>query len=179
VEDSLRIKAKEIGSNGHCIHGFDDGEAHRRGLGAMRKKKGQGIGRNVAGMGTKIHVIMGEKRPLRVHVSGAKVHDSRMAYRMMDGLNLKAVKRFVADKGCDDDKAIWRLKTQDIEAEISPRCNRKINRLYDRTVYAWRRGIENLFAKRTENRRLALRVDKLEATFGGFIALALIKMDVC
>jgi hypothetical protein len=24
-----------------------------------------------------------------------------------------------------------------------------------------------------------LRVDKLEATFGGFIALALIKMDVC
>jgi hypothetical protein len=39
--------------------------------------------------------------------------------------------------------------------------------------------MENLFAKRTENRRLALRVDKLEATFAGFIALALIKMDVC
>jgi hypothetical protein len=74
---------------------------------------------------------------------------------------------------------MWRLKTQDIEAEIPPRCNGKINGLYDKTVYAWRRGLENLFAKRTENRRLALRVDKLEATFGGFIALALIKMDVC
>jgi hypothetical protein len=74
--------------------------------------------------------------------------------------------RCVADKGCDDDKLIWRLKTQDIEAEIPPRCNRKIKRLYDKTVYAWRRGIENLFAKRTENRRLALQVDKLEATFG-------------
>jgi ABC-type uncharacterized transport system ATPase subunit len=46
-------------------------------------------------------------------------------------------------------------------------------------MYAWRRGIENLFAKLKENRRLALRVDKLEVTFGGFIALALIKMDVC
>jgi hypothetical protein len=41
-------------------------------------------------MGTKIHVIMGEKRPLRVHVSGANGRDSRMAYRMPDGLNLKA-----------------------------------------------------------------------------------------
>jgi transposase len=114
-----------------------------------------------------------------VHISDANVHDSRMAYRMMDGLNLKAVKRFVADKGYDDDKLIWWLKTQDIKSEIPPRCNRKIKRLYDKTVYAWRRRIENLFAKLKENRRLALRVDKLEATFGGFIALALIKMDVC
>jgi transposase len=74
---------------------------------------------------------------------------------------------------------MWRLKTQDIEAEIPPRCNRTFQRAYAKTVYAWRREIENLFAKRTENRRLALRFDKLEATFGGFIALALIKMDVC
>jgi transposase len=179
VEDSLRVKAKEIGSDGHCIHGFDDGEGASARTWGDAKKRGQGIGRNVAGTGTKIHVIMGEKRPLRVPVSGANVHDSRMAYRMMDGLNLKAVKRFVADKGYDDDKLIWWLKTQDIEAEIPPRCNRKVKRLYDKTVYAWRRRIENLFAKLKENRRLALRVDKLEATFGGFIALALIKMDVC
>jgi hypothetical protein len=55
------------------------------------RKKGRGIGRNVAGTGTKIHVIMGEKRPLRVHISGANGGDSRMAYRMPDGLNLKAV----------------------------------------------------------------------------------------
>jgi hypothetical protein len=41
VEDSLRVKAKDIGSDGHCIHGFNDGEAHRRGRGAMRKKGGE------------------------------------------------------------------------------------------------------------------------------------------
>jgi hypothetical protein len=35
--------------------------------------------------------------------------------------------------------------------------------------------IENPFAKLKENRRLALRVDKLEATFGGFLTLAFIK----
>jgi hypothetical protein len=90
VEDSLRVKAKEIGSNGHCIHGFNDGESASARTWVDAEKRGQGIGRNVAGTGTKIHVIMGEKHPLRVHVSGANVHDSRMAYRMMDGLNLKA-----------------------------------------------------------------------------------------
>jgi hypothetical protein len=54
------------------------------------RKKGRGTGRNAAGTGTKIHVIMGEKRPLRVPVSGANGRDSRIAYRMPDGLNPKA-----------------------------------------------------------------------------------------
>jgi hypothetical protein len=90
VEDSLRIKAKEVGSDGHCIHGFNDGESAAARTWGDAEKRGRGIGRNVAGTGTKIHLIMGEKHPLQVHVSGANVHDSRMAYRMMDGLNLKA-----------------------------------------------------------------------------------------
>jgi hypothetical protein len=102
---------------------------------------------------------MRERHPLRVQVSEANVHDSTLAYRLMDGLNLKAVKRFVADKAYDDDKLVWRLKKRNICAEIPPRHSRKVNGIYDKTVYAWRRGIENLFAKRTENRRLALWAD--------------------
>jgi hypothetical protein len=73
-------------------------KAHRCGRRARRKKGGE-AGRNVAGTGTEIHVIMGEKRPLRVQVSGATVHDSQMAYRLMDELNLKVVKRFLWIKG--------------------------------------------------------------------------------
>jgi transposase len=133
----------------------------------------------VAGKGTKIHVIMGERHVVRVQVSEANRHDSQMAYQMMDGLNLRTIKHFVADKGYDDDKLIWWLKTKNIRAEIPPRRNRKEKRGYDKTVYAWRRRIENLFARLKENRRLAMRVDKLDATFGGFLALAFIKMDVC
>jgi hypothetical protein len=70
---------------------MDSTTARRIGTDVGRcEKKGRGIGRNAAGTGTKIHVIMGEKRPLRVHVSGANGRDLRMAYRMPDGLNLKA-----------------------------------------------------------------------------------------
>jgi hypothetical protein len=36
-----------------------------------------------------------------------------------------------------------------------------------------------MFAKIKENRRLALRVDKLDTSFMAFIALAFIKMQVC
>jgi hypothetical protein len=119
----------------------------------------------------------------KASASGARFRCERA--RFADGVSddgrieSEGGERCVADKGCDDDKLMWRLKTQDAETEIPPRCNGKINGLYDRTVYAGRREIENLFAKRTENQRLALQVDKLEATFGGFIAPALIKMGVC
>lgn len=122
---------------------------------------------------------MGADDVLCVELSGAEKHDSQMAEPMMALLNCQAIERFVADKGYDDDALIAWLKTQNIHAEIPPRDNRKCKRFYDKTVYAWRRRIENMFAKIKENRRLALRVDKLDTSFMAFLALAFIKMQVC
>ena len=51
-----------------------------------------------------------------------------------------------------------------------PRC--------DKTVYRWRHRIENLFCRLEENRRFAMRFDKLDVTLMGSIALALIKLEV-
>lgn len=116
---------------------------------------------------------------LCVELSGAEKHDSQMAEPMMALLNTQAIERFVGDKGYDDDDLIAWLKTQHIHAEIPPRDNRKFKRFYDKTVYVWRRRIENMFAKIKENRRLALRVDKLDTSFMAFLALAFIKMQVC
>ena len=122
---------------------------------------------------------MGPEGVLCVELSGAELHDSQMAEPMMALLNTQAIERFVADKGYDDDALIAWLKTQNIHAEIPPRDNRKIKRFYDKTLYVWRRRIENMFAKIKENRRLALRVDKLDTSFMAFLALAFIKMEVC
>lgn len=122
---------------------------------------------------------MGEKDVLCVQLSGANTHDSQMAEPMMGLLNTQAIERFVADKGYDDDDLIAWLKSQNIHAEIPPRENRKDRRHYDKTVYVWRRRIENMFQKIKENRRLALRVDKLDSTFMAFLALAFIKLEVC
>jgi transposase len=122
---------------------------------------------------------MGAQDVLCVELSGAEKHDSQMAQPMMNLLNTQAIERFVADKGYDDDDLIAWLKTHNIHAEIPPRDHRILKRFYDKTVYAWRRRIENMFAKIKENRRLALRVDKLDTSFMAFLALAFIKMQVC
>lgn len=66
-----------------------------------------------------------------------------------------------------------------IKAEIPNKRNRKIPFRFDKTIYKWRYRIENLFCKLKENRRLAMRFDKLDTSFMAFIVLALIKLQVC
>lgn len=47
---------------------------------------------------------------------------------------------------------------------------------YNTEIYAKRHIIERLFGRMKENKRLAMRFDKLDITFLGFIALALMKL---
>ncbi len=122
---------------------------------------------------------MGKDDPLCVQLTGAQTHDSQMAQEMMGLLNTAAILFFVGDKAFDDDELRAWLESLGIRPEIPPRDNRKEKRFYDRTVYVWRRRIENMFQKIKENRRLAMRFDKLDVTFMGFIALSLIKIEVC
>ncbi len=91
---------------------MDSTTARRIGADVGRCGK-KGVRGNAPGTETKIHVIMGERRPLRVHVSDANGHDSRMAYRMPDGLNLKAANDLLPTR-----RMIWRLKTQDMRLKF-------------------------------------------------------------
>ncbi len=59
---------------------------------------------------------------------------------------------------------------------IPRRKHRKVEMIYAKNVYRLRRRIAIFFGKRTENRRLAVRYDKLDSIFLGFIALAVIKI---
>ena len=58
---------------------------------------------------------------------------------------------------------------------IPGRKNRKIQIIYDKNIYKLRKRIEIFFGKIKENRRLAVRYEKLDSTFLGFIAMAIIK----
>ena len=69
----------------------------------------------------------------------------------------------IEDRGCDSDDHRRELKTNNIEI------------VYDKVLYTLRCGIERYFGKLKENRRLAVRYEKLDATFLGFIAIASIK----
>jgi transposase len=122
---------------------------------------------------------MNKDKVLFAELSGAQVHDFKMAQPMMQILNTRSMDRFVADRGYDDDKLRTWLNGLNINADIPPRKNRKEEKFYDKLIYRERRRIENMFAKIKENRRLALRVDKLDTSFMGFLVLAFIKMEVC
>jgi len=50
---------------------------------------------------------------------------------------------------------------------------------YDKDKFKLRSRIENFFAKLKENRRLALRFEKSDISFLGFIAIAAIKHNLC
>lgn len=146
----------------------------------LKKKSGeQNIGKNVAGVGTKIHVIMGRKDPVWVQITGANTNDAKPVTEMLSLLNHKAVNRFIGDKAYDTNKIRQELDNMGIKAEILNKRNRKILFRFDKTLYTWRYKIENLFCRIKENRRLSMRFDKLDSSFMAFIALAFIKLEVC
>ena len=94
-------------------------------------------------------------------------------------LNTVEIKTFIADKVYDTNKIRRFLKEHEISACIPNKRNRKIKHNFDKTIYKWRNRVERLFQRIKENRRLAMRFDKLDITFAAFIALALIKIEVC
>jgi transposase len=146
----------------------------------LKKKSGdQNIGKDVAGVGTKIHVIMGRKEAICVQITGANTNDAKPAVEMLNLLNHKAIDRFIGDKAYDTNRIRQELNNMNIKAEIPNKRNRKIPFRFDKTIYKWRYKIENMFCKIKENRRLSMRFDKLDTSFMAFIALAFIKLEVC
>lgn len=78
----------------------------------------------------------------------------------------------IADKGYDSDALIRFIETQDSQAIIPPRSNRKIQRDYDQQAYRKRNLIERLFNKLKQFRRIATRYDKTATSYLGFVYLA-------
>ena len=85
----------------------------------------------------------------------------------------------IEDKGYDSNKhRIYLLSNNNIPV-IPGRKNRIDTIEYDKDKFKLRRKIENFFAKLKENRRLALRFEKSDLCFLGFIAMAAIKYNLC
>jgi hypothetical protein len=81
----------------------------------------------------------------------------------------------VEDRGDDCDRHWQELEANNNIPVIPGRKNRKVVVLYDKTVYRLRKRIEMFFGRIKENRRLVVRDEKLDATFLGFIALAILE----
>ena len=80
----------------------------------------------------------------------------------------------MADKGYDSDLIVglMRGQTEDREAVIPPKSNRKVQRDYDKEKYKGRNVVERAINKFKFYRRVATRYDKLLDNFMSFVAIA-------
>ncbi len=82
----------------------------------------------------------------------------------------------VADLGDDSDAHRACLRANHHLPVMPGRQNRQVPIDYDKKLYAVRRRIEMFFGQLKENRRLAIRYDKMDVTFLAFLALAAVKI---
>ena len=125
-------------------------------------------------MTTKLHLaITPEGAVIEGMLTGGNVADISVADFMMENVFGCYV---VEDKGYDATKHRANLMSNNNIPVIPGRKNRKETVIYDKSIYRKRRNIEIIFGKINENKRLAIRFDKSDTAFLGFIALALIKI---
>ena len=85
---------------------------------------------------------------------------------------------FTEDIGYDSDPHRTKLIANNNTPVIPGKKNRVIPISYDKEKYRLRRKIEIFFGKFKENKRLAMKHDKLDKSFLGFIALGAIKTSL-
>jgi len=132
--------------------------------------KGGSIGRSRGGANTKIHGLcdaMG--RWIRLLLSPGQHDDVRWAPALVDGIPMD---RLIADKGYDSKAFREHLAARGTTPVIPSRRTNRIQHPLDKAAYRRRHMIENGWLWLKDHSRIALRRDKLDATFLAFIHLA-------
>jgi transposase len=109
-------------------------------------------------------------------LSGGQIHDVSAAAELTEDITGCAV---IADRGYDSDGFRRELEGNNNTAVIPGRRNRKKEIVYDRARYKKRGLTERIFGKLKENRRLAVRYEKSDTNFLGFILIAFLKILLC
>lgn len=105
----------------------------------------------------------------RFRLTGGEAGDSPEALPLLQHLNPGSVS---ADKAYDSDSIIEYLDVSNIQAVIPPRCNRLVQRVFDKHLYKNRNLVERFFCRIKQFRRIATRYDKLAQSFLSFVHLA-------
>ena len=97
---------------------------------------------------------------------------------MVDALTVDVFGCYVVeDMGYDTNHHRAMLQANNNIPVIPGRQNRKVPIDYDKQFYVLRRRIEMFFGRSKENRRLAVRYEKTDLCFLGFIAGAILKLS--
>lgn len=145
----------------------------------MLKKNGsQSIGRGRKGLSTKIHIGLSPGCLKGACLSEGQRADMKAFSKLWFSGNWEDIRDVIADKGYDFYE-VRVLIRQSGKHPIIPRRQGAVCpgiQDKDKEKYLTRFNIEHFFGKVKENKRLALRFDKLDVTFFSFFALACLKV---
>jgi transposase len=96
-------------------------------------------------------------------------HDTVGVPPLIEGISFAA---FIADKAFDSDWLVLELNERGAMIVISQHPRRAKPLAIDTEMYKWRHLVENFFCKLKEFKRIAMRSDKTDASFGAMIYLS-------
>ena len=135
------------------------------------------IGRGRKGLSTKIHLALSGAGIQSACLSEGQRVDMKVFPTLWELGNWSGIQYVIADKGYDYSTVRSLIKKAEKIPVIPRRTNAIFPGLQDiyKPYYRTRSTIERFFGRIKENKRLALRFDKLTHTFLSFFALAAIK----
>lgn len=132
----------------------------------------QALGRSRGGFSTKIHVkVDALGNPLKVALTAGQRND-KIGWDLLQDPRDAQADAALADRGYDSNKIREYLRDLGVEAVIPSTRSRKEPIEYDKELYKARHVVECFIGKFKWERRLAMRFDKLDEAFLGFLQLA-------
>jgi len=129
------------------------------------------MGRSKASLSTKIHLAYDALGyPLGFILTGASVSDFDQCLPLLR-THLRPNAKVIMDKGYDSDAIRAYVSQQGGVAVVAVNASRAQNPSFDEYLYRERHRIENLFARLKSFRRIAIRHEKLHATFRAILTL--------
>lgn len=127
---------------------------------AEKGERSQAIGRSRGWRTTKIHALSdGQGRPMAFVLSGGQVADCRVAGGLLEGLPAEVL--VLADKAYDTDAIRRGIEAHGAVPTIPPKSNRTWKSCFSPVLFRGRNGIEGMFGRLKDFRRIATPYDRL------------------
>lgn len=98
--------------------------------------------------------------------------------RALDLVQALKPEKVIADKAYDADWLLHYLDSEEIEAVIPPKNNRKTQRAYNRAAYKGRNVIERTINRIKDYKKIATRYEKTTASFASLCFMAAIFINL-
>ncbi len=162
-------------------------------LGREKKPRGEpldhALGRSRGGFSTKVHLLVdGKGVPLVVEVTAGQRHESTCFETVVEAVRIaqprgrprSRPRRLAGDKGYSYPRIRRWLRQHRIEAVIPQRSDQRRQHRgrplkFDREAYRQRNVVERCIGWMKENRRVAIRYEKLAINYLGMLKLAMIQ----